>query len=213
MRSKQVQPDNHLQSAGECFMFLGWVESTMRDLLVLQEGGEQMREKYNSAYGKESHPSDFARRRLELGRLSFSQIKNRFFCQWPQWKNERHIHEAVERVVIYRNGFAHAQIQPFRNYLLYTPNEGSLKAIREYTKCIHCNHYLKDCSCQHIDRVEPLTLKFPCLEKQFVDQLYRDISTVDLRCLLPSAIQLNVAYNGIAWPTKNGHVQGEHVPK
>ena len=193
-------------------MFLGWVESTMRDLLVLGEGGEQIRAKYNTAYGKSAHPPEFARRRLELGQLSFGQIRDRFYKNWPRWKSEREVHEAIERVVIYRNGFAHAQIQPFRNYLLYTPNKSSLRAIQQFTKCGLCLQYLKECSCKKVDRAEPLTLKLSCLDKGFITQLYGDISTVDLKCFLPTARYLNVAFQGISWPTRNGHVQGEHQP-
>ena len=112
MGNIQVQFDDHLRSAGECFMFLLWVESYMRDLVVLQEGGEDMRNRYNKAFGRENHPSDFAQNRLKLSDLAFGKIKNRFLCHWPQWKEDKDVHEAIERVVIFRNGFGHAHIQP-----------------------------------------------------------------------------------------------------
>ena len=205
MAIKEIKTDEHLRSAGECFMFLSWVESTMRDFIVLHEGGEQMRVGYNAAYGNTSHPSDFAQKRLELSCLSFGKIRDRFYCNWPKLTNVHDTKEAIERVVIYRNGLAHAQIQVFRNYLLYVPNKHSLQAIREFCKCALCYQYIKNCECDHTDRAEPLTLKFSCLDKQFLSQLYGDISTVDVKCFLPIARHLKVAYQGVAWPMKKGH--------
>ena len=56
-------------------MFLLWCETTMRDLVVLKEGGEGMRRSYARAFGKDSHPSDFSRRRLEHGVRDFREIQ------------------------------------------------------------------------------------------------------------------------------------------
>ena len=210
--AKRVEADNHLQSAGECFMFLCWVESTMRDFLALQEGGDEMRLRYNETYGSASHPADFARKRLELGRLSFGQIKGRFLGKWPEWKDDQRIHDAVERIVIYRNGFSHAQVQPFREYLLYTPSRSSIRAIREFMKCAQCYQRLKDCECAPVNMAEPLTLVFRCRDSRFISQLYGDIRTVDLDCFLPTAERLDIAYQGVAWPEEKGYVLGEHRP-
>ena len=101
MGSTQVTTDNHLIAAGECFMFLCWVESYMRDLVVLWEGGKDMRKRYNEAFGRENHPSDFAQNRLILSARSFGEIKNRFLCHWPKWKEEKDIHESIKRAVIF----------------------------------------------------------------------------------------------------------------
>ena len=111
------------------FMFLCWVESTMRDFLALNEGGEDMRQRYNEAFGNQKHPADFSRKRMEIGRCSFGRIKNRFLCTWPEWKDRRNVREALERAVIWRNGFSHANVQPFRPYLLYTPSKNAWIAI------------------------------------------------------------------------------------
>ena len=212
MPSKRVETDNHLQSAGECFMFLCWVESTMRDLLVLHEGSCALRAKYNKAYGASNHPPEFARRRLEIGRLTFGRIKNEFLSAWPKWKADTEIHDAIERVVIYRNGFGHAQVQPFRQYLLYTPTTTALKAIREFMRCSKCLSRLKDCKCKHENATEPLSLVFRCVERNFLSQLYGDIRTVDEKCFLPTAKELDVAYQGVAWPENRGWVLAQHQP-
>ena len=77
MNAGSVESDELLVAAGECFMFLLWSETSMCDLVVLKEGGEGMRRRYSRAYGKEPHPSDFSRRRLELGMKDFTEIKDR----------------------------------------------------------------------------------------------------------------------------------------
>ena len=38
----KVKIDQHLINAGECFMYLCWVENTMRNFLVLEQGGRDM---------------------------------------------------------------------------------------------------------------------------------------------------------------------------
>lgn len=211
MQPNRVETDNHLQAAGECFMFLCWVESTMRDFLVLREGGKEMRSRYNESYGS-NHPPEFARKRLELGRLSFGTVKKRFLCEWPEWKESTDIHEAIERIVIYRNGFGHAQVQPFRNYLLYTPADSTCKSIREFTRCDRCSLRLKDCECERDDVAEPFTLVFRCLEERFLGELYGDIRRVDEKCFLSTAKKLNVAYRGVAWPIGRKYVLAENHP-
>ena len=212
MQPSRVETDSHLQSAGECFMFLCWVESAMRDFLVLSEGGGEMRRRYNEAYGSTNHPPEFAQKRLELGQLTFGVVKKRFLCSWPEWKENTDIHEALERVVIYRNGFGHAQVQPFRDYLLYTPAETSLEAIRSFTRCSACLLRLNDCKCERHDAAEPLTLVFPCLDEGFLGQLYGDIRRVDQECFLSTAKKLDIAYKGVAWPEGKSYTLAEHRP-
>ena len=194
-------------------MFLCWAESTMRDFLALQGGGKEMRLRYNAAYGRTNHPPDFARTRLELSRHTFGTVKNMFLDNWSEWKDNREIRGAIERIVIYRNGFGHAQVQPFRDYLLYTPNEKALSAIKKFTKCDQCFQYMKDCRCKRLDSAEPLSLIFRCLDKHFLCQLYGDIRTVDVKCFLPTARCLVVEYQGIAWPTNDGHTLAKHSPQ
>ena len=210
MKIKRVESDKHLQSAGECFMFLCWVESTMRDFLVLYEGGADLRTKYNKAYGSAAHPQEFARKRLELGQLTFGNLKNRFFSAWPNWKNDTDIHEAIERVVIYRNGFGHAQIQPFRQFLLYTPTSAAMNAIQEYMRCSICFECLKNCQCERDNMAEPPSFVFPCLDSKFLRELYGDIRTVDDSCFLPTAQVLNVKYQGVAWPEGKNYALAQH---
>ncbi len=212
MGNTQVEFDHHLRSAGECFMFLLWVESYMRDLVVLQEGGEDMRNRYNEAFGRKNHPSDFAQNRLKLSDLTFGKIKNRFLCHWPQWKEDKNVHEAIERIVIFRNGFGHAHVQPFRDYLLYTPNKNTWKSINEYTKCHKCLNYHKDCQCSQEDIADPRTLIFHCLDREFLINLYGDIRTIDLKCFVNTAKSLNIAYQGIAWPEESGYEIGQNHP-
>ena len=71
MDAKSVEPDELLIDAGECFMFLLWSETVMRDIVVLKEGGEDMRRRYSEAFGRGPHPSDFSRNLMELGTLDF----------------------------------------------------------------------------------------------------------------------------------------------
>ena len=193
-------------------MFLSWAESAMRDLLVLGNANDDLRRSYNRAYGAQNHPVSFARARLELGRLSFGRIKNQFLCKWPEWKDKADIHEAIERIIIYRNGFGHAQVQPFRQYLLYTPSQSAIKSIREFMRCKICRERLKDCECKRDDMAEPLTLVFRCLDREFLAQLYGDIRQVDQNCFLATARQLDVAYQGVAWPEGEGYALAEHRP-
>jgi len=209
---KQITVDDHLLSAGQCFMFLCWVESAMRDLLVLHKGGREVRLKYNSAYGVTGHPREFSRKRMEMCRLSFGRIKNEFLAAWPRLKDDANTHDAIERVVIYRNGFGHAQIQPFRQYLLYTPTTSALRAIQEFTRCPACLRRHKNCRCQREYIAEPVSLVFRCLDGGFLSQLYGDIQTVDEQCLLPIAKEIDVAYQGVAWPKDDGHALTEHRP-
>ena len=198
MTKVAVEVDHFLSEAGECFMYLLWVESTMCDLITLQKGGQDMVGQYNKAYGNASHPSDFSTKRLELKSLSFSKIRDEFFCLWSQWKKNA-VRESIERVVILRNAFSHAQVQPFRNYLLYNPKYWN--SIRTYMKCGRCSNYLRDCDCSKEDLSDPQCLK---LDSGVVCGAYEDIKVIDCDCLCPTAADMGVKYRGIAWPSENG---------
>ena len=201
MDVKSVKPDDLLMRAGECFMFLLWSETAMSDLVVLREGGEDMCRQYSKAFGKAPHPRDFSRRRLELGSLSFNTIKTRFLDHSPQWKDDRDIRNAIERIVIWRNGLGHANVQPFRGHLLYTPNKASWNQIRKYTRCHKCYRYHKHCDCRYEDIAEPYSIT---IRHQTLQTIYADIRTIDVECYYRTAMSLDVEYRGVAWPKGDG---------
>ena len=193
-------------------MFLCWVESTMRDFVVLNNGTKDMRDRYSKAFGKGNHPSDFARERLNLGTSTFATIKDIFLSIWPKWKTQNDVYEAIERAVIWRNAFAHAQIQVFRPFLLYTPNEHSWKKIERFTRCHKCLKYHKDCQCPTEGLTNPNTITIRCLDDVFLRNLYSDIGTIDLQCFRDTAQTLSVPYNGIAWPRGDTYVISSYRP-
>lgn len=201
MNAESVEPDVFLMEAGECFMFLLWTETTMRDFVVLEEGGEDMRLRYSEAFGKGPHPSDFSRCRLNLGKMDFGEVKNRYLGLWPKWTDDREVRDAIERVVIWRNVLGHANVQPFRGSLLHTPTESSWKRIRNHMKCPRCYRYLKDCGCRHKGVAEPRAV---IVHRETLRTVYRDIRTVDVECFYPTAVSLNVAYRGVRWLTEDG---------
>ena len=201
MTVKNVEPDQLLIAAGECFMFLLWSETAMCDLVVLKEGDEGMRRRYSGAFGKEPHPNDFSSGRLELGMKDFTVIKDRFLSHWPQWQDRREVRDAIERVVIWRNGLGHANVQPFRRHLLYTPTRASWERIRNYMRCHQCDEYHKDCGCHHENLAEPYSV---IVNDETIRTIYEDIRTVDVECLYPAAASLDVEYRGLAWPTEHG---------
>ena len=200
MNIENVEPDELLATAGECFMFLLWAETTMCDLVLLKESGAEMRRRYSEAYGKAPHPRDFTVARLELGMKGFTVIKDRFLWHWSK-KIHKDVSDAIERVVIWRNALGHANVQPFRGHLLYTPTQASLDRISNYMRCYLCSSYLKDCGCCHEDLAEPRTV---LVNDETLRTIYDDIRTVDVECLYSTAVSLNVAYRGIAWPTEEG---------
>ena len=206
MTKISVEVDHLLLEAGQCFMYLLWVESTMCALMALREGGQAMVDRYNKAYGTASHPSEFSTRRLELKSLTFSKIRDRFFYLWPQWKRTSAVRESIERAVILRNAFSHAQVQPFRNYLLYNPT--SWDSINRHMKCGICSNYLGDCDCSKVDLSEPRCLK---LDLMVVDGAYKDIKAIDCDCLFPTSVDMGVEYRGIAWPNVSVFKQMEQI--
>lgn len=201
MSVKSVKSEDFLISAGECFMFLLWSETAMCDLVVLTEGDKEMRRRYSKAFGKDPHPSDFSRNRLELGAKGFGEIKERFLGHWPEWKKHQGVRDAIERVVIWRNGLGHANVQPFRGHLLYTPTEASWRRIDSYTRCHLCYEYHKDCGCCHEDLSEPPSI---IVNDETLLTIYQDIRTVDVECFYPTAVALDVEYRGVAWPVEDG---------
>ena len=193
-------------------MFLCWIESQIRDFLALEECGKDVQLKYNKAYGKDKHPREFSKKRLELGKQSFNDIKKKFLIKWPEFGEEKEIRESLERIVIYRNGFAHAQIQSFREFLLYTPNKSALGAIKKYMKCPKCSLPLINCKCEHAEQTEPLTIVFRCLDERFISELDYDLQIVDQKCLYVLAKQMDIPYIGIAWQTKDGYNLCKFLP-
>ena len=191
-------------------MFLLWAETAMRDLVVLGEGDASLRRRYSQAVGQEPHPRDFSRRRMELGRKSFGSIKERFLSLWPQWKTPGEIRDAIERVVIWRNVLGHANVQPFRGHLLYTPTEASWKRMSEYMRCYRCHDYHKNCGCEPQDHADPLSVM---VKDETLETIYEDLYTVDVECFYHAAVSIDVAYRGVAWPSEDGeHEIKEHRP-
>ena len=205
-----VQTDPHLIAAGECFMFLSWVQSAMCDLLALEALSPESRARYNAAHEANAPwPRDFSTERLTLSKESFGTLKGRFLDTWPQWRTHN-VHASIERVVLLRNAIGHAQVQPHRSYLLYVPEDGKWDALEEYFRCERCLQPLKVCTCEH---GFPKALYLPCQESWFVQSLYGDIRSVDMECLLPTAKLLGVEYRGCGWPTANGnYMVSRHCP-
>ena len=194
-----VEPDNFLVEAGQCFMYLLWSETVMRDLVALEDGGEDMRRRYSEAFGKKPHPTDFTYKRLKLGELDFSNIKDRCLNLWPQWENDREVWDAIERVVFFRNALGHANVQPFRGYLLFTPRSWNI--FDNHSKCGQCFEYHKDCKCVSKNLSNPRSV---IVRSETLDAIYADIQTVDVECFHPTSELLNIEYRGVAWPTTDG---------
>lgn len=199
MTELSVEVDDLLLKAGECFMYLLWVESMMCDLMALQEGGVTMIDQYNKACGTGSYPPEFSTRRLDTKALTFAKIRDKFFCLWPQWKHRGAVRESIERAVILRNAFSHAQVQPFRKYLLYNPTNWD--SINRYMKCGECLNHLGNCDCSKENLSEPRCLK---LDLAVVDGAYEDIKAIDRECLFHTALIMGANYRGIAWPNDIG---------
>ena len=195
MNVSEVQPDLLWVKAGECLMYLLWCETVMRDFVVLREGGDDMRRRYSVAFGEESLPSDFTRARLELGISDFRVVKKRFLGHWPELTRETEILDAIERVVLWRNALGHANVQPFRAHLLYTPTKAALDNILTFMKCPDCFVRLADCECPPVAVMDPISL---VIDDEMIRTIYRDIRLVDLRCFRDVASALDVEYRGIA---------------
>ena len=208
----KVEIDQHLINAGECFMYLGWVENTMRNFLVLEQGGRDMRERYNESFGKEKLPLDFAQKRIEISVKTFGNIKIQFLDKWPEFKNDKKVRDSIERVVIYRNGIAHSNIQPLREFLLYLPSNSTWNSMRVYVKCQDCRDYLMNCKCKDKDYSKPTTFVFRCSDEVFKGSLYGDIESIDTQCFHSIARKLGVHYTGIAWPKRNGYKITKYTP-
>ena len=208
--SLSVEPDNLLTAAGECFMHLLWAETVIRDLVVLQEGGADMRGRYSAAFGKDPHPSDFSKKRMELGTRDFGVVKEQFLAYWPELVDNVEVRDAVERVVIWRNALGHANVQPFREFLLYTPVGSTSRRIQRYMRCHICFKYHKDCQCNREDVADPDSL---IIRLRTLRTIYLDIRTVDVSCFYPAAVSMDVAYRGFGWPAETeGYIFMEHIP-
>ncbi len=188
-----------LLRAGECFMYLLLVESVMCDFIALKEGGSEMIKNYNRAYGKSPLPSDFSTARLELATHSFTKIKDKFLDLWPNWSNNSDVYESMKRVVIMRNALSHAHVQPFRNFLLYSPTNWD--SIDRFMVCGKCLETVGNCSCSRSDRSLPLCMK---LDMNAIYMTFADIKKIDLECLYLTAKKMNIEYQGVAWPDEKG---------
>ena len=206
---KKVEPYPLIIDAGECFMYLQWCETVMLDFVVLKEGGDDMCRRYSAAFGKGPHPSDFTRARLELGKLDFGDVKDRFVEYWPAVTQQPDVKDAIERVVLWRNALGHVNVQAFRAHLLYTPTERTLRRMEAVFRCHQCLDYLENCVCpEDEDAAEPISL---AITRDVIDTIYNDITLVDLRCFYPVAALLDVEYRGVAWPVPGGgYVFKEH---
>ena len=178
----------------------------------------RFRHGYNHATlsdGPAPFPSEFANQRLQLSKDSFGTTKNLFFERWPQWCDDQHVRGALERSVIFRNAIGHSQVQPFRNYLLYTPSrEWEWRRINDYMHCGKCREPLKNCNCEQLNLASPRTLTLRCLDGDFIRGLYGDIRTVDSQRFLRTAKLMDVAYRGIGWPTgRGGYEQARFDPR
>ncbi|MCY4134641.1 MAG: hypothetical protein OXG30_06965 [bacterium] len=183
----------------------------MVDLVVLCEGDEDMRFRYTSAFGRGPHPRDFSRQRMELGKHDFATIKERFLAAVPQLNLGQDTQEAVERVVIWRNMLGHANVQPFRGYLLHTPPPKKWERISRHLRCPQCLKFYADCGCETHDQSEPLTVK---IEEEALLTILEDVRTVDAQCLYPAAVSIDVPYRGLAWPISGDEYEiNEHRPE
>ena len=195
MNIQTIEPDLWWIKAGECRQFLSWVQSQIVDFIVLEGMDNHEREQYNEPG---NHPTCFSQKRGEWIEKSFSCIMKKFFEIWPKYENEKEIHEAIERVCIFRNAFSHAQVQPFRGYDLYYPNNWN--KINQFCYCGLCFKYFGECNCNRKDISDPPCLKLD--EKLVVDTVYLDIKRIDQECFYPISLELGVKYSGVAWPEK-----------
>ena len=188
----KIEPDPLLVEAGECFMFLLWAECLMVDFIALAEGDRALRDVYNT---DGPHPRNFSKRRLTLKAFDLSVVVDMFLQRWPQWESDSELYHCLHRVAIWRNALGHAQVQPFRGYLLYHPR--SWKRIKKHMRCGRCHEFLENCPCPPALNVSDP----PCmiLRRDTIDTIYLDIKELDRRCFLPTAVSLDVKYLGIAW--------------
>ena len=196
MERRSVEVDEFFLAAGQCFMFLLWVESCMCDFIVLKKGGKELIKRYNAAYGKAPHPPEFAKERMTRKADNFGEIRDEFFELCPSRIKQADVRESIERAKIFRNAFSHAQVQPFRPYLLYNPSQSAWKSIKKYCYCGNCSKRHVDCGCPK-DNFSPY-LK---LGWRHIETTYDDIRRIDRKCFYPTAVDIGVEYRGVAWPT------------
>ncbi len=202
MTNWKVEPDEFMLAAGQCFMYLLWCETVMRDFVVLREGGADMRRRYSEALGKQPHPSDFSRRRMEMGKHDLVCVKDRYLALWPELRDDPETLDTIERIVVWRNALGHANVQPFRGSLLYTPRgDNAWERIRNHTRCADCFQYHKDCTCQPEDLADPPSI---LIREETLQAIYDDIRAADIECFFPVAVHMNIEYRGIAWPMPDG---------
>ena len=136
-----------------------------------------------------------------MGKRDFAAVKERYWALWPELRGDPEVIDAVERVVIWRNALGHANVQPFRGYLLYTPKDGVWERIRNHTRCSRCYQYHKDCDCHQEDLADPPSI---IVREETLEAIYEDIYIADVQCFFPTAECMNVEYRGMAWPMPSG---------
>ena len=206
----KVQQDNHLIEAGKKVMYLAWFESTMRDLLTLAESSDDVRERYNEAHqgtGFIVYPHEFASARVRVGELSLGQLVRRClerFCGSAPWKDES-VRATIESLSLWRNAFVHAHVEPHRPFLLYTPNAPALQKIREgWLRCWQCRGKIGICGCHPEFEHDPPVLIVRADDPRLIDALNDDLESIDLHCFVPTAHELGVVYQGLAWSAGKG---------
>ena len=209
----KVQNDDHLRVAGSHMMYLGWFESTMRDLLALAESSPDLRELYNETYYREGvalYPKEISAARLRFGEMSLGDLTHRCFetfSDYPCWQDDT-IRGTIDHLSLLRNAFAHAHVQPHRPFLLYTPASRALPNVKRSMRCWKCSKALGVCECNPAFREDPPTLVINAADERFIDALNGDLERMDLQCFLPTASQLGVIYQGMAWWRSYGFLVG-----
>ena len=192
-------------------MYLSWFESKMRDLLALAETTRNERERYNRAHdvdGTLIYPEKFTSARLRLGELSLSSLTGRCyqaFAGYLCWVDPQ-IRGIIVHLSLLRNAFAHAHVEPHREFLLYTPDKRALPKLGDDTRCWKCWGYSGACNCGTPFVGEPPTLVIKADDPGFIDSFNDDLMTVDLKCFLPTAFELGVVYQGCAWWLPDGYL-------
>ena len=201
----KIQQDNHLIEAGKNVMYLAWFESTMRNLLTLAESSDDARERYNQAHPREGrvvYPTEFAYARLEVGELTLGQLTKRClerFAGHAAWQEES-VSATIESLSLLRNAFAHAHFEPHRPFLLYTPDARALRKIkRGALRCWSCRGHVGICVCHPELEHDPPALILRANDHRLINALNDDLERIDLRCFVPTAYELGVVYQGLAW--------------
>ena len=112
MVSHEFGPQFH--SAARCVMYLRWVESRMRDFLLLKAaakgGNKRVIELYNNMRQDESSLKVYGAVMAKLARTDLRPLIKMFHKEWPTYKTDPEISQAFTVIEIHRNAFAHCYI-------------------------------------------------------------------------------------------------------